>query len=272
MVGIGASAGGLAALKRFFQHVPADSGERMRAEQLLALEVERGRLEEEVHNRTNELAQTRDALRALTGHLMTAQEQERRRLARELHDDFGQRMALLSLNADRALKQIHTNPRESEDLLRSIGEDLSIVNQGLREVSHRLHPSVIEDLGLIAAIQSLAQSYRENGNEVTCWVPEQIPQIPLDTATALYRITQEALRNAQKHAAGAPVHVSLTTQDGSMRLTIRDAGRGFDVAQAANGGGLGLLSMKERARLANAKLLVKSRPEEGTEISVSVPG
>ena len=216
------------------------------------------------------LGQTRGELRALAAHLMTAQEEERKRLARELHDDFGQRLALLSLNADRALHQIHTNPQESKSLLQSIFENLSATNDRLREISHRLHPSVIEDLGLVAAIRSLCDSYRDNGAELSCWVCDQINPVPLDTATALYRIAQEAIRNAQKHAPGAPIHVKLTTHDGSLRLTVRDAGPGFDLAHATHNGGLGLISMQERARLVNGTLLVRSRPGQGTEVSVSI--
>ena len=247
----------------------SDISDRIHHEQME--EAQRDRLEGEVYRTSNELGQTRADLRALSGYLMTAQEQERRRLARELHDDFGQRMSLLSMNVDRALQQLHTDPKESEDLLRRIHDELSVANDGLREVSHRLHPAVIEDLGLIAALKSLITSSRENGSEVMSWLPDQIPELSLDTATALYRIAQEALRNAQTHGKGAPVHLTLTTQDGHLNLKIHDNGPGFSLANARINGGLGLLSMQERARLVNGTLLIKSQPGEGTVVSVSVP-
>jgi signal transduction histidine kinase len=242
--------------------VLSDIREQIRAEEML---------EGELSKSANELGQTRADLRALSAYLMIAQEQERRRLARELHDDFGQRMSVLTMNVDRALQQIHADPRESEDLLRRIHEELSTANDGLREVSHRLHPAVIEDLGLIAALKSLTATSRENGSEVTCWLPDQIPDLSLDTATALYRIAQEALRNAQTHGKGAPVHLTLTTQDGHLNLKIHDNGPGFSLTNARLNGGLGLLSMQERARLVNGTLQIKSQPGDGTVVSVSVP-
>jgi two-component system CheB/CheR fusion protein len=249
--------------------IVADIRERMRQERLQMEEHER--LEGEMQQTSNELGQTRSELRALAAHLMTAQEMERRRLARELHDDLGQRLALLSIRAQSALDQIHKNPQESEGLLRTIGEELLIVNQGLREVSHRLHPSMIEQLGLLTALRSLCTSYSENGSEVSCLLPDQIPEMTLDTATALYRISQEAIRNAQKHAKGAPIVITVTTRENSLRLAVRDSGPGFDVNRARLGGGLGLLSMQERARLVNGTLLVKSQPGHGTDVTVSVP-
>lgn len=233
-------------------------------------EAERDRLEEEVSRSENELGQTRAERAALSGYLMIAQEQERRRLARELHDDFGQRMALISIEADEALKKIYTNPKESEEFLRSISREVSLANDGLREVAHRLHPAVIEDLGLVAALRSLTSSFRENGNEVSAWLPDQLPEVSLDTATALYRIAQEALRNAQVHAKDASVNLTLTTHDGTLQLKIRDSGPGFNLASARHKGGLGLLSMQERARLVNGTLAIHSDPGQGTVVSVSV--
>lgn len=247
----------------------ADISERMRQEQMD--EVERERLEDEVHKAANELGQSRADLRALSGYLMNAQEQERKRLARELHDDFGQRMALLNMQVDRALQHTEEAPPETRDLLRTISGEVSALNDGLRAVSHKLHPAVIEDLGLIAALRNLAESHGENGNEVSAWLPDQIPEIPLDKATALYRIAQEALRNARKHAKGAEIHVTLTSQDSSLQLKVRDSGPGFNLANARLAGGLGLLSMQERARLVNGSLQINSQPGQGTVVSVSVP-
>jgi two-component system CheB/CheR fusion protein len=247
----------------------ADIQERIHQE---LLEIQgRERLEEEVQQTSNELGQTRAELRALAARLMTAEEQERRRLARELHDDLGQRLALLTMRANNALERLQKNPQESEALFQGVLEELSVANREVRELSHGLHPSIIEHLGLPAALRNLVASCRDGGFEVGCWVPDQIPPITLDTATALYRIAQEAIRNAQQHANGAPIHVTLTAQDNSLRLAVLDSGPGFDLGHARVGGGLGLLSMQERARLVNGTLLIKARPGDGTEVSVSVP-
>ena len=106
---------------------------------------------------------------------------------------------------------------------------------------------------------------------MSCRLPEHIPEVTLDAATALYRIAQEALRNVQKHASGAAIHISLTAQESCLQLSIRGIGPGFNLAQARLGGGSGLLSMQERARPVNGTLLVRSRPGHGTEAPVTVP-
>ena len=146
-----------------------------------------------------------------------------------------------------------------------------MLNLGLREVSHRLHPSVLEDLGLIAALRSLIASFRDDGIDVSFRLPDEMPALNTDVATALYRIAQEALRNALKHAPGAPVHVTLEVRDNLVQLTIRDDGPGFDLTKVRLGGGLGILNMNERARLVHGTLLFNSRPGDGTAIEVRVP-
>ena len=247
----------------------ADITERVRQETLQ--QDERERLEDEFNKTASALGETRERMRSLAAYLITAQELERRRVAQELHDDFGQKMALLNMQADRALQRMEESPEEAKEILRNISGEVSSLNQGLREVSHRLHPAVIGDLGLIAALRNLAETYGKEGTAVTSWLPEEIPEISLDAATALYRIAQEAIRNAQKHAKGAEIHVTLTVQDGSLHLKVRDSGPGFNLANARLGGGLGLLSMQERARLINGSLNIVSRPGQGTVVSVSVP-
>lgn len=246
-----------------------DITERVRHERLQ--EEERVRLEEQMHQASYDLGQTRDELRALSGHLITAQEDERRRLARELHDDFGQRMAILGMQADRASGKIHLSPQEAADLLQGIREQAADLNQALREMSHRLHPPLLEDLGLIPGLRSLIDSFRAEGAEISFGAPAEIPQPSLNVTMALYRIAQEALRNATKYAQGAPIHLHLGIQNGALLLSIRDNGPGFDLVQARLAGGLGLLSMHERARLVNGSMTFNSKPGEGTVVTVRVP-
>lgn len=233
--------------------------------------VERDELRAEVHRTTSELGQTHAELRALSAHLIKAQEEERRRLARELHDDFSQRMAILSVGIDRALEQIRQNPDECVRTLQDARDEASRLNQGLRETSHRLHPSVLEDLGLVAALRSLITGFGVSGNGISFHLPDDVSKVNPDAATALYRITQEALRNATKHAVEASIHVNLVKEDGLLKLSIRDDGPGFDLEQARLSGGLGLLSMQERSRLANGTFGVKTHPGEGTAIEVHIP-
>jgi signal transduction histidine kinase len=146
-----------------------------------------------------------------------------------------------------------------------------MLNLGLREVSHRLHPSMLEDLGLLAALRSLLASFRSEGIDATFRLPEEIPALNVDASTALYRIAQEALRNSLKHSPGAPVHVTLDRVDRFVELTVRDDGPGFDLSVVRLEGGLGILSMNERARLVNGSLVVESGPGNGTAVTARVP-
>jgi PAS domain S-box-containing protein len=246
-----------------------DITERIRAEH--EREVERERLEEQVHLTSEALGETRAELRALSGHLIKAQEEERRRVARELHDDLNQRSAIAEMQLERIIPLIPAEDERVHHLLRDVRQQISRLSAGLREVSHRLHPAVVEDLGLAAALRSLVDEFRENGFEVTCMAPRVTQDLPIDIATALYRIAQEALRNAFKHARGAPVRVSLEETGRELRLKIEDAGPGFDLNSVRGKGGLGLLSMQERARLAGGSLLLRTRPGDGTLVIVRVP-
>jgi two-component system CheB/CheR fusion protein len=202
---------------------------------------------------------------------MAVQEEERRRLARELHDDFGQRTAILELQASRALQVLSDNVVETRQLLQQMSEHISALDRGLRNASHRLHPSVLADLGLVAGLRSLVDDFCQSGGDATLWAPDQSLDVPVETTTALYRIAQEALRNAMKHAPGAPVRITLLSNDQGFQLTIEDAGPGFRLEQAKAGKGLGLLSMQERARLAGGVLLLSTRLHRGTVVSVRVP-
>ena len=248
--------------------IVSNISERMNQERLR--EDERERLGEQIQKTTELLGQTRADLKALSSYLLKAHEEERRRLARELHDDFGQRMSILGMSANRAIGQLRENPKATEEALQSISREVSLLSQGLREMSHRLHPSALEDLGLISALRGLITGIRDEGAEVSSTLPEEIPALTADEATAFYRIAQEALTNAMKHAPGAPIHVTLAAQDNSVKLTIRDGGPGFDVTNVRLGGGLGVLNMNARALLINATLIVDSLPGEGTVVTVQL--
>lgn len=245
-----------------------DVTEKMHIEQLR--KEERKRLEEQVAQATEALGATQTELRALANRFITAQEEERRRLARELHDDLGQRIAFLQFEAERL--QQHARVAEIQTGLQQISEEAAKFSVSLRELSHRLHPSVLEDLGLAAALRSLVDDYRRQGLDVTLSTVELAGTLPLDVRTSLYRITQEALRNTWKHAPNSAAHVKLREDGEQLQLTIEDTGPGFDVLRVRAEGGLGLLSMDERARLVGGTFLVSSKPEAGTILVVSIPG
>ena len=203
--------------------------------------------------------------------LITAQEEERRRVARELHDDIGQRLAALLIEIE-MVQKTHSVNGDLGGSLKSMTLQLQSLSDDLGSMSHRLHPTVLEDLGIESALRELVAEFRRiHSMEVSLECGRLADTLPVAVSTALYRIAQEALRNAAKHANGAPVSLTLTETEGRVRLLIEDSGPGFQFDAPRRDGALGLISMRERARLAGGKLLVRTRPQSGTSIEVSVP-
>ncbi len=234
------------------------------------LKVESERLANEVNSATKELDRSREELRALTGSLMTSQEDERRRLARELHDDISQRLAALSMLGDKALADITKDPMTARQELQQTLTQLGELSEEVRSLSHRLHPSMIEDLGLATALRSLTEEFGEREEMITTFFSRSVPEtLPIEVATGLYRIAQEAFRNIAKHAGKTHVKVSLTGKDHRVQLRVADAGKGFDTERKRSG--LGLTSIQERARLIGGTANIQSAPGEGTKITVSAP-
>jgi signal transduction histidine kinase len=218
------------------------------------------------------LGTTKEELRALAASLMTVQEDERRRIARELHDDLTQRLAVIDFELEKVRQEL---PAEGAALanahLTTIRSRLTALTEDVRNLSHRLHPSIIEDLGLEVALRRLVHDFqRAHGIAIRCTTRSFDRPAPLPVETALYRIAQEALRNAAKHAPHALVTVTLSSTNDELRLTIEDDGPGFDVAEVRSKRGLGLVSIEERARLIGGHVDVRSVPCEGTEIVVRV--
>jgi signal transduction histidine kinase len=211
-------------------------------------------------------------LRALAGSLITAQEDERRRVARELHDDVTQRLALLSIDIGKLAAGIPSSVKEIETRLRSFQQQTLQVSNDLRRLSHGLHPSVIEDFGLSIALEEFCEEFANSqGINLRFDGPAADEELSAEAASCLYRIAQECLRNAAKHAGATEVQVGLTVKDRNMELVVRDNGAGFPVDLGRANSGLGLVSMKERIRMANGTLFIISQPGQGTEIVASVP-
>jgi two-component system CheB/CheR fusion protein len=232
------------------------------------LALERERLAGEVAQTARELGRTQDELRALAASLFTSQEGERRRVARELHDDICQKLAKLEIDIQQIESQISIKDlRRQFAVLRT---DAGALSEEVRRISHALHPSVLEDLGLKPAIRSLVEEFRDREGMIVTFRSEGVPDsVPLDITTGLYRITQEALRNVSKHAGKTHVKVSLKGDPDRIRLQVADSGEGFD--PHARRSGLGLISMEERARIMQGTLNVASEPGEGTRVTVNVP-
>ena len=228
-------------------------------------------LSHEVKASQDALSRSQDEVVSLAGKLITSQEDERRRLARELHDDLAQRASVACLQLDQIAKTFEHSPAANTgdfELLKSMIDDLS---DGLRGAAHRLHPAIIEDLGLVPALRSLANDFKTFGLDLTASIHDLPASISLETATALYRIAQEALHNTLRHAPGAPSRLSLRSDGDQIELRIEDAGPGFSPVHVARKPGLGLSSLKERAALIGGSFLLTSSHEEGTLIVVTAP-
>lgn len=231
-------------------------------------------------NRSRRLRAEREA-RALAGMILTAQEDERSRVARELHDDLSQRLAAASLDVA-ILERNLTSKTSITDILSRLKQGLMTICRDVHQLSHRMHSSVLEDLGLEAALRSECASVSERHDLIVEFSCEGVPsQVPHDVSLCLYRIVQEALRNAAKHSQATGVQVVLKQDGQQLQLEIRDDGVGFDATKAgrttgAPGSagdttGLGIASLKERVRLVGGTLRIESAPNEGVTIDVQVP-
>lgn len=219
----------------------------------------------------SKLAESREALRMLAGGLLSIQEEERRRLARELHDDLTQRLAVLAIEAGKLEQQLGALPNEFRDKIGRMKEQIVKLSSDVHDISRQLHPSIIDDLGLRQAIQSECVNFtRREGIDVQ-YEPVNIPpKIPRDISVCLFRIVQEGLRNIAKHAKVTQAKVKLEGHDSTITLKIEDSGIGFDPAQKRGEAGLGLVSMEERTRLIQGQFQVQSQPGHGTIIEVIV--
>lgn len=211
-----------------------------------------------------------EKLRALADQVINAQEDERRRIARELHDDCTQRLAALSIELG-LLKQggeAHDGRELDQELTRLQGEVLSL-SEDIRRLSHSLHPSVLEHSTLAVALEAYCREFSRQTGIATTFTGRDLPvEIAPPVALAFYRIAQEALRNVALHSAATIANVVLSGQN--LALNVIDNGRGFDIVQAKKSAGLGLVSIEERGRLAGAIVTIASVPGEGTTVSAEI--
>jgi signal transduction histidine kinase len=219
-----------------------------------------------------ERKQAQEQLQELSGRLLYAQEEERRRLARELHDDLTQRLALLAIEAGTLEGQLHSTPGKAQRTLEAIKEQLISLSTDVHQLSRRLHPSILDDLGLVDALDSLCQQFSKRERVAVEFERVAIPKaVPKDVSLCLYRVTQEALRNIAKHAHARRAKVGVARENGGVRLLVQDFGVGFEPAQVRGKQGLGLASMEERIRLLDGKFSLQSQLGHGTQIDVWLP-
>jgi PAS domain S-box-containing protein len=218
------------------------------------------------------LRRSEDQLRRLMANLLIAQEEERKRVARELHDDLNQRMAMLA-NEVATLEQ--TPPGSARLLrkqLRSLRERVDQLSDDLRRTAHRLHPSVLDHFGLVAAIESHCSDFMKLHPIQLKLTHRSVPEsIPFDGSLCLYRVTQECLNNVAKHSGARKVTVAIRGNKDGILLSVTDNGKGFDPGLLADQSGLGIVGIRERVRLVDGIVSIDSRPGHGTQIDVRVP-
>jgi signal transduction histidine kinase len=213
----------------------------------------------------------RHAQSELSGLLINAEEHERGRLARELHDDFSQRVALLSLGLETVAETIPQSPQEADRQLHDLMNSANELGADMHTLSHRLHSSTLESLGLVPGVTALCkESQGQNGARVNFEHGEIPRSIDPDTALCLFRIVQEALRNMKKHSGADRGDVKLEIDRNMIHVSIRDNGAGFDQRSVAHNG-LGVRSMEERAHMLGGAFKVHSRPGGGTQVEAWVP-
>lgn len=238
------------------------------------------RLEQRVEERTADLDASRQALKrseeqlhTLTGRILTAQEEERRRIARDLHDDVNQRLALLMMDLQAIERQVAPLSMETQEGVRSVLRSGEALSDDVRYMAYRFHPSILDDLGLKAALQRLLDDFSSRTGVKALFVHQPLDQ-PLDKTaeTALYRVAQECLSNIARHARATRVEVEVTIEDDGLVLVVRDDGKGFDPAVVEQAeGGLGLLNMRERLLAVQGSCEVASAQGKGTTVTMHVP-
>lgn len=210
-------------------------------------------------------------VQSLAASLLTAKEEIERRVSRELHDQICQPLASLAIDLG-ALASDREWPGSALDRMKTLQARAVKVSEEARHMAYELHPSVLDDLGLVTSMRALCKEYsRKLGLTVAFQSGKMPPEIPREIASCLYRITQESLQNVLKHAGATEVSVSLSRRKRTVIVIIADNGAGFAASAVKARGGLGLIGMEERARLVAGRITVDSSPGRGTTVTLEVP-
>lgn len=219
-----------------------------------------------------ERKQAEDAMAALSGRLIEAQEEERKRIARELHDDFSQRLLMIGVYLNKLSGYLDTASPGATQQLNQLHELIGSLGTDLHSLSHRLHSSTLEILGLVAGLNTFCREFSEQQGIKVHFVHDDIPRgIPGDTALCMFRIAQEALRNIKKHSGVDRAEVQLEFSGEELHLSVSDRGAGFSSTKPLAETGIGLRSMEERLRALKGRLEITSRPMKGTRIDAWLP-
>ena len=208
----------------------------------------------------------------LSGMLINAQEQERRRIASEIHDDFSQRLATLTLGMETAAQMIPVSPQEANLQLQELSSAAIDLGADLHTLSHRLHSATLENLGLTPGVSALCKEFSaQQGIKIESTLDPVPRSVDPDAALCVFRIAQEALRNVKKHSGASSAQVRLQLAGNTIHLSVCDQGVGFNPKESPKGEGLGIRSMEERARLLGGRFKIQSKAGTGTKIDVWLP-
>jgi len=216
--------------------------------------------------------QAEEELRNIGGRLISGQEEERKRLARELHDDVSQNLALLSLEIAQLRPELLTSQDDLKNTVERLSKKAQELSSDLHCLSYQLHPFKLDHVGLSISIETLCAELSQHQDLEIKFGQQGFPAVlPEEVTLCVFRIAQESLHNVVKHSGAGKADVVLTRTARGVRLTVSDDGHGFDVDEAKKKRRLGLISIGERLRLVNGKVSIRSQPFHGTQIDVFVP-
>ncbi|NTW58170.1 MAG: PAS domain S-box protein [Nitrospirae bacterium] len=246
------------------------------SKQSMIMDITERRLAEEALKKSEEaLRYSQKDLQRLAGRLISAQEEELRRLSRELHDDLTQRLAVLAIEAGKLELDLERRPNVQGNAVRrivQIKDQLIRVSEDVHNISRQIHPTILDDLGLVRAIESECAMFLRRHSITPSFIKDHVPDaIPDDIALCLYRVVQEGLRNIAIHSRAKSCKIVLHLSGDAICLAVTDDGVGFDPLEIRNTPGLGLSSMRERVQLVEGDFAIRSQPGKGTEITVCVP-
>ncbi len=211
-------------------------------------------------------------MRALSRHLIQAQEKERRRIALELHDQLSQDLALISIELEDLIQKAPRSPAQATERLHELALQARKLSSKVQTLSHQLHPSQLIHLGLVAASRSLCNEVSKASGIRIGFGHSKVPKsIPQDLSVCLFRVLQESLRNIVKHSGTREAQVNLTGRPGEIQLHICDSGVGFDPHSRRDSFGLGLIGMQERVLSTGGELIIDAQPRAGARITARVP-
>ncbi|MBI4463536.1 MAG: PAS domain S-box protein [Acidobacteria bacterium] len=251
---------------------PLETEEGMLVSSAIRDITERKQAERELQNREKELRLVQDKLRTLANELLFEGEAIRRNIARDLHDVCAQRLAAVSFQLTALAQQDSLTPVLRKRELRSVSRDLKTILEDFRQFLRALHPAVLEELGLVGALEAECSKFSKT-YEISVEFSHEgvLAALPRDVSLSLYRIVQESLQNVVEHASANKVQVVLNGDDAHARLRIQDDGCGFDPARLPGKKGLGLISMEERARAIGGRFGIQSSPNKGVTVEIEVP-